>query len=630
MVSHGPLPEIIVSSNKSIVELYGRQVLPIEISNITTLKVELIKIPPIFGGEFIELASFTKNDLRSARKPYKNDEMEQDTISNKLSYRELLKNIINAKVEKCSDLETKELLNMPNSTIWDKLLGKFESYKDIFLINAKKKEIMSLPLSLRTRSNEGGFFILKLSNGDERDYKIQEINLLHITDLAITYKFSKNNALFWVTSMSSGLPLQNIDIFVKTINKEYLYIGKTNKDGIILLNQTTDYPALAFSDANVSTSTKSINIKDILSVIACKDYEPKDYLYLPINTNRFRPFDVLQLPPNTYNFDEIKVHIFTERGVYRPSEKVFWKVSARVFEDGQIKAAKNKNLVIEIKDSKQNSVFLQTFTTNDFGTCNGSFIINEFAPLGELSITVYKHKNYDKRQILEKLLEQSKEWSNLIDKSSFRILPNEYYNDESNLELFLCISFQVQQFEPPRHYVEISFNEVETLDNTIVGKNNKLKYLVAKITSNYYGGGKLKLAKCRYIANLVPKTRNYDNYLNFVFGNELKEKQLIESGEGTLDADGKFEIVIPLDARVLAGMYAIEVSATVLDVDSKPATKVDSYIYRPKYEVGIIKIEKPLQQEESQVEVIILDEMLNKQNNGRVFLDILGKKYFYN
>jgi len=69
--------------------------------------------------------------------------------------------------------------------------------------------------------------------------------------------------------------------------------------------------------------------------------------------------------------------IYTDRSIYRPGQKLFWKVLAYAGRPdiGQIKPAANSPVTVWLEDINGQRVADAVRTTNDFGTASGEFVI---------------------------------------------------------------------------------------------------------------------------------------------------------------------------------------------------------------------------------------------------------------
>ncbi|HEX5716834.1 MAG TPA: MG2 domain-containing protein, partial [Thermoanaerobaculia bacterium] len=79
--------------------------------------------------------------------------------------------------------------------------------------------------------------------------------------------------------------------------------------------------------------------------------------------------------------------VFTDRSIYRPQQKLLWKVL--VYDNrgrGRLKAVPNSTVKVGLVDPNGQEVESRTVSTNDFGTASGEFTIPAGRPLGPWSI----------------------------------------------------------------------------------------------------------------------------------------------------------------------------------------------------------------------------------------------------
>jgi hypothetical protein len=77
---------------------------------------------------------------------------------------------------------------------------------------------------------------------------------------------------------------------------------------------------------------------------------------------------------------------FTDRSIYRPQQKVFWKILAyRRSEDVPV-LAPNREIQVRLMDAFGNEVDMETVRTNAFGTAAGSFTLPPGRPLGSWTL----------------------------------------------------------------------------------------------------------------------------------------------------------------------------------------------------------------------------------------------------
>ena len=202
--------------------------------------------------------------------------------------------------------------------------------------------------------------------------------------------------------------------------------------------------------------------------------------------------------------------------------------------------------------------------------------------------------------------------------------------EKTETKFLTSYSFQVNDFEAPRHFVDMNMSTTTRKVRQIVGRDADQTFMECKVMGKYYAGGVLRHAKVQWSAHLVEKESSNNKYPMFCFGSNDSKKELLESGNSVLDNNGELVISLPVNKAVLSGLNKIQVTATVLDMDGKPATLVKDYAPIPAIRVGITKVPSNLLRGvELPIQVIALDSNNQLVNSGEVSFEVLRKRYMY-
>ena len=109
----------------------------------------------------------------------------------------------------------------------------------------------------------------------------------------------------------------------------------------------------------------------------------------------------------------LRGHLFTERGIYRPGDRVFFKGTVREYKNGEILPPSGINALFTITNSKDEEIYRKEISLSEFGTANDYLDTKSFFTLGTYSIKMQ-------------------------------------FPDGS-----ASTTFEVQEFRAPRHFVEI-------------------------------------------------------------------------------------------------------------------------------------------------------------------------------
>ncbi|HIB37011.1 carboxypeptidase-like regulatory domain-containing protein [Mesonia sp.] len=355
---------------------------------------------------------------------------------------------------------------------------------------------------------------------EKSDYQFQQ---LQITNLSYTnFDFQEDQQLF-VTNRTTGQPLENVEVFLKTKPKK---IYTTNQDGLIKIHQ----------------KPKSYYQQESIILI-----HNNDTLYSSL---RFRK----NYNNNSNNEDEdpeIRSHLFTDRGIYRPGQTIYFKGILSYQSKTERKVVPNERIYVELYDENYDLVDSLSLRTNEFGSVQGEFNIPKNVLTGEFEIA---------------LDEDFEENSPYYDA---------YFNDTYT-------EVRVEEYKRPKF--EVEFNAI---DSTYVLNDS----IQLKGKAKAFFGGNISNAQVKYA---VERKLNYNYRYNYSYHSRSSER--LTTGETTTDAKGNFTIdfkAIP-DEDIDSGSqptFTYSVEATVTDVNGE--THTASQNIRVGYHATDISIQAP-------------------------------------
>ena len=621
----GPQPQISFAADRSVLELKSRQLVPLTFTSVGNFKCQLTRVPAFFGPALESITAFAEAE---EKRPQDSEGMRLGADANQ-NINKAAANLDNMMLSFVKQLES--LKQLENAEIADELKNfltpDFSSDGKAFLgtDNPDREHFFSLPLDYRPEPEKGGSVIVNVNEIDVESGQTAT-RLFQITDLALTYKFGRSELLVWVTSVETGRPVADAAIMLINKSGHSIFAGKTNHDGILRVNQDTEYAAISMENDVPTVSKARLQISDLIIAAAAT---PSDSSFIKLNTNRIYASSIRQASPDTRYQLSANGNVFTERGVYRPGETVFWKATIREYSDNNIIAPAGTKVRVKIITPRSEEIYNEETELNEFGTCSGSVEIKSFQPLGQYNVRVTR--------VEEKAAEQPEKenpaWDLLMNRKPKTVTntgKGGSTSDESK-EIVLCSTgFQVQEFEPPRHYVTLEMTQEKRSVRQIVGKDIEQNYLVCKIKGHYYTGGPVRHAKVQWTAHLTERLSEPAGFALYHFGNNDTQKELIEAGNSVLSKDGELSIAIPVSNSVVSGLNSIEISATVLDVDARPSTEVSRFSPEPVYRLGIARLPAAMTQgQEFPVQIIAIDKNGQKLDRGEIQLEIMRKRYFY-
>lgn len=202
--------------------------------------------------------------------------------------------------------------------------------------------------------------------------------LVQVSSLGVSAKWSKENSLVFVTRLKDGTPVSNATVRVYQ-NGKLLWSGETNQDGVAEISKALDVNgapiyAFVFFENQLAYTTSGW------------DYGIEPY--------RFGFYDIggeMDYSPKT-----TVGRVFTERGIYRAGETVFFKGMLRELKQGKWKLPARKQVYVSIRDAKGETIYGKMLTlSSEFGSFNDSLVTKPTAPLGYYSIQVKSSSRED-------------------------------------------------------------------------------------------------------------------------------------------------------------------------------------------------------------------------------------------
>ncbi|MCL4503690.1 MAG: MG2 domain-containing protein [Deltaproteobacteria bacterium] len=584
-------PSLEYIEQKNAIELDSRELLHVRAENVKSLWLTGIRIPPL-------LLSFAL--------------AVQD---NPADWDRLLPELKTA-------VEQLKSLAKGNKALAPFLLEPFAE-KQLFPAPGQKNKALavSLPLSFRRAKEAGALELIRVSQ--DGGVAATDPRVFRITDLGLTYKIGGNQLLLWATSLKNAAPLAGVQIVGLTKDNEAFPLGQTDHDGIFIF-QSKESDGL-----NLKTLGKFGPVKrrlepgELVCLLAGTD---KDVSYILLKPgDSLKPEGIWQVRTGEA-VRTLKGEVFTERGIYRPGETVHFKGLTREYRDGRIFSPQGEVCTFEITSPKGEKVYSEEGTLSEFGSFAADAATASHWPLGTYTLKmVYGPQTEAKPSPRPKVRPQSEdEDENSAGGNEDASTGNAPKNEAS------C-TFQIQEFKPPRHFVEIDFKRLTRAETGYVNLKKEQEFVKIGLTGAYYAGGPVKHGQVRWKVHKAKTSYQVPGYDNFIFGYSREEPgELIESGQAILDEKGRTELEFPLDRQVLAGESGYLVIASVLDFDGRAASNSKTYQVEPDILVGISSHPELVRPEEEQmVKVAAVTRGGKWIAQGKIHAEVLERSYSY-
>lgn len=364
-----------------------------------------------------------------------------------------------------------------------------------------------------------------------------ERRMLIVSGHNLSIKTSATEALVWATDLRTGDVLSGLPISIVDEAGQTLAEGKTSSDGVFF-----------------ASLSRTVDIWEPLFAFAGDPDAPDSDFAVVVNQwdNGISPW-MFDLPVEYYP-GRYKGYLYTDRPIYRPGQTVYFKGILRQDDDAHYTLPPlDKPVHVSISDPQGKNLFSENFTPGDMGTFYGEFKLDEEAPLGYYTI----------------------EATYLVDKSSY------FY-----------ASFQVAEYRKPEFQVTVEADKPEYVHGDRINVTAQ---------ANYFFGGPVANAKVRYSILSADyffrlpgqwqwdfNDYDYDRYWYWTRGRYYPFGELISSGSGTTDAQGRFTFSVEADIAESTTSRRFTLEVTVTDVNNQEVSnRIEVLVHKGLFYIGL-------------------------------------------
>jgi uncharacterized protein YfaS (alpha-2-macroglobulin family) len=410
-------------------------------------------------------------------------------------------------------------------------------------INLPRNQRGVFPLELKDLAEEGyGLIFVQLDTYAEEKWDRYPKAMLQATNLGITAKFSPANNSVWVTSLKTGLPVEDALVEIRDDGNKLAWSGTTDAQGHV------ETPG--WKDLGLKQSDRWSKPEQWVFVSKGKDVAFLNSEWgTGISPYRFGI---------EYEWDpqpqRISGTVFTDRGIYRAGETVHIKSIIREWRDEVWNLLPAMKVQCQIKDPFSKPVLETALSLDEFSSLHFDFASEEDAPLGTYTISL--------------------------------TLPARRRGEE---ETRLWGSFRIEAFRPAEFEVALKSRQ----DSYVFEDTYK-----ADIRGNYMFGGVMAGQKVAWYLRLNPASFTPPGHRGYVFGNEIDrwaqfdyeqdQSRLLSSGEGTLDGSGLLQVEAGLKAEEEMDSVLAVLEATVEGPSRRSiSSRIQTVVHRGEFYLGL-------------------------------------------
>lgn len=458
----------------------------------------------------------------------------------------------------------------------------FERKIPLNMQNPAEINYATLDLKPYLGKQKGIFIVLLKGMYDENNFSPEDRRLIVVTDLGLVVKDNLD---------------RSHDVFVASISGEKPVAGATvevlGKNGLSVVNTKTDRDGHAKLPDLSGFENEKQPVAYKVSLNGDVSYLPFDRYDLRVNYSRFA-VEGIYVPDDKP--DGLNAYIFSDRGIYRPGEKVNLGIILR---QNNLDVPQHLPLEIEIINPRGDTAATGKLISSAEGLMEYAYDIPAGAETGYYNLTLYR-------------------------------------KDEKQGNVYIASSyFRVEEFEADTMKMKLEF-EGKAAKGWIDSEDVSVKAVLTNLYGNPAIGHQIKAAYNLYSSNFY-----FDKYAGYTFTDPLKKQdnsavrpQKEQLAEVTTDGAGEAVFKIDL-AKYAKGTYRLTINADGMEAGSGRgvSAQIGAFVSPNKYLIGY-KSDGSLQNiaknSGRSVDLIAVNPDLEKIAQDNLLLQIKKRDYISN
>lgn len=322
-------PSVMFADKGRYLPPIGKRALKIESMNVDKVAVKISRVP---AGNIVPMFALVEDEYPNIRKSYSYWGQEEEFVG---------------------DLATVVATNSI-------------SMKNV--LNTSENAFVSLDETNKISSN--GVFLVALygigAKGDGEVIDASAFRVVCVSDLALTVRKTKSKYIVWVTSFTSGKPVKDVEVTLYSKANIPVAKGRTDVGGLcecVKISEDEPFAVVAAKADGTDASFMAISLSSRVHENFASGFRPA---YLEEN--------------------EVSAFAWTERGIYRHGEKIFFHALLR---DSAFTAPKPMPVDILLKKPGGDIYLKKTVLTDEYGAVSiEDFVVPDSQPSGNWSIDV--------------------------------------------------------------------------------------------------------------------------------------------------------------------------------------------------------------------------------------------------
>src|SRR5438874_1645757 len=222
-----------------------------------------------------------------------------------------------------------------------------------------------------------GVYLIEAVNGDMRAYSIAIV-----TNLTMIEKTTKDGqVLVYVVDRKTGAPHEGVSIEV-TKSKQVLASGMTDKAGVFKTEIKAGNPTVREGANEAEENTDEDESKKSAYLIMARERD--NFVISDVESFYFSGEGG---EDDALTSEDVTGYIYTDRPIYRPAQKVYFKGILRQWGRNGYQLLDSKTVDVTIEDPNNGKIFEKELPLSTRGSFSGDIDLADEAPLGNYNIT---------------------------------------------------------------------------------------------------------------------------------------------------------------------------------------------------------------------------------------------------
>ncbi|MCC7207023.1 MAG: Ig-like domain-containing protein, partial [Anaerolineae bacterium] len=419
-----------------------------------------------------------------------------------------------------------------------------------------------------------GIYRLQMETPDIQNDSGSLAHVLIVASDNITLKVARHGATAWVTDLKSGEPTPGVAVQFYRL----MQMGEQQKMRPYGRPVFTDEDGLAVLDTSIELRPASEPIVAVVQDAGRFGVTASGW------TRGIDAGDFQQ--PTMYNNQDIALYVYTDRRLYRPGEPVYFRGTLRHRDDATYSMMDRIEVPVEIHDPNGQIVYDKTLPLSAYGSFSDSFVIDTSSPLGDYEIVARPNRpdtppNQATPQPTPTL------GGTPLAQQPFPVVEMQRRTEPDDPQFVTRIT--VGNYTPPEFRVMLT----PEAQHVTVGGTVRVN-----VDSSYYFGGPVSDAVVQWTVRIDPYYFHYtgagrysfEDYDEDFIGQDYEDDrpQIVASGSGRTDHDGKYTIELPASLGRSGRSLIYSFEAILWDQSEQMvADRAQVVVDRGEFQVGV-------------------------------------------